>query len=371
MKNDKVYINRYLSRGVDSSCRINIQAKRVFLFALILVSVYDVSIAQQKPHYTQYILNQYIINPALSGIENYTDINVSHRHQWAGISGSPVTSYITVQGPINKKDYRTNVNSYEVVDEENPRGKEYWDSYTAAPAHHGVGLQVINDNAGALSNFSAYATYAYHVGITNKLNVSAGLGAGISRYSLDESKLDFMNTEVDPTVYNGSSINSLKYDMTAGVYVYTSNYFIGLSAQQIVPSRLVFSNSTITTLEGKTVPHIFLTGGYRFLLTEDINMIPSLMFKYVQPAPVQVEMNVKFQYRDFLWAGFSYRHLDGVAGMVGMRVLNFASLSYSYDYTTSVLNSYNTGTHEFVLGITIGNKYNRGKMYSCPRSYLW
>ena len=32
--------------------------------------------AQQKPHYTQYILNQYILNPALTGIENYTDIKV-------------------------------------------------------------------------------------------------------------------------------------------------------------------------------------------------------------------------------------------------------------------------------------------------------
>ena len=35
--------------------------------------------AQQRPQYTQYILNNYILNPALSGIENYTDVKISGR----------------------------------------------------------------------------------------------------------------------------------------------------------------------------------------------------------------------------------------------------------------------------------------------------
>ena len=35
--------------------------------------------AQQRPHYTQYILNNYILNPALSGIENYVDVKLSTR----------------------------------------------------------------------------------------------------------------------------------------------------------------------------------------------------------------------------------------------------------------------------------------------------
>jgi hypothetical protein len=51
--------------------------------------------AQQKPHYTQYVLNQYIINPAISGIENYTDVKISARDQWVGLAGAPKTSYLT------------------------------------------------------------------------------------------------------------------------------------------------------------------------------------------------------------------------------------------------------------------------------------
>ena len=44
------------------------------------------AMAQQRPHYTQYILNNYILNPALSGIENYTDVKISTRDQWVGLN---------------------------------------------------------------------------------------------------------------------------------------------------------------------------------------------------------------------------------------------------------------------------------------------
>src|SRR5256714_7180411 len=85
--------------------------------------------AQQKPHYTQYILNQYILNPALTGIENYTDVKLSHRHQWVGIQDAPVTTYLTIHTPIGKKDFRTTATTLFDMEGENPRGKGYWEDY--------------------------------------------------------------------------------------------------------------------------------------------------------------------------------------------------------------------------------------------------
>lgn len=331
------------------------------IYMLLAINGY----AQQKPHYTQYILNQYIINPALSGIENYIDVKVSHRHQWTGLSGGPVTSYVTIQGPINKKDYHTTATSF-AVPGENPRGQRYWENFTAAAPHHGVGMQLINDVTGPLSNLSLYGTYAYHIGLTPRTSLSAGFGAGFSRFSLNSSSLNFNNTTVDPVVYSSGILNKTKFDMTAGVYLYSADYFIGVSAQQIVPNTLSYSDHTITTTSGKTVPHIFITGGYRFLITEDLNLTPSLMVKYVNPLPLQVEVNTKLQYRDMIWIGASYRHKDSFAGMVGFNISNTVNLGYSYDNATTALAAYNRGTHELVLGFTFGNKYDDG----CPRN-VW
>ena len=61
--------------------------------------------AQQRPYYTQYIMNNYIINPAVAGIENYWDVKASHRVQWVGLQDAPVTTYLTVHGPLKKSDY--------------------------------------------------------------------------------------------------------------------------------------------------------------------------------------------------------------------------------------------------------------------------
>src|SRR3954466_15234852 len=117
--------------------------KKILLWLIGIVSFVAAS-AQQQPHYTQYVLNQYILNPALTGIENYTDIKISHRHQWVGIEDAPVTSYFTIHTPLGKKDYRTTATSFE-MEGENPRGHNYWQDYTAAEPHHGIGLQVVND----------------------------------------------------------------------------------------------------------------------------------------------------------------------------------------------------------------------------------
>lgn len=320
--------------------------------------------AQQKPHYTQYILNQYIVNPALTGIENYVDIKMSHRLQWVGLQDAPVTTYFTMHGPIGKTDYKTTATSFNVPGE-NPRGKNYWQEYVASDPHHGWGMQIINDRTGPLNNFSAYGTYAYHIGLTPRTNLSAGIGLGFSNLSLNADKLRF-NQTIDPAVYQTGTINNVRFDMNAGVYLYSADYFVGLSAQQIVPSRIDFSNNAVTKLEGKAVPHLFATAGYRFLIGDDFNLTPSVLVKYVQPTPVQVEANAKLQYLDLMWVGASYRHEDGIAAMVGLNVSNTFNVGYSYDYTTSRLNNYTKGTHEIVLGFTLGNKYGS----SCPRN-VW
>src|SRR5919112_1721208 len=101
--------------------------KKLLVFAALgLVITAD---AQQRPHYTQYILNNFIINPAVAGIENYTDVKISHRHQWVGLDGAPVTTYLTIHGPLKKSDYeRETATGFHATDE-NPRGKAYWQDY--------------------------------------------------------------------------------------------------------------------------------------------------------------------------------------------------------------------------------------------------
>lgn len=335
------------------------------IFVLFLVSVSAAAFAQQQPHYTQYLMNQYIINPAITGIENYTDIKFSHRHQWVGIEDAPVTTYFTIHKALGKKDYRTTATSFG-LDGDNPRGKNYWADYQAAPSHHGIGLQVIDDKTGPISNFSAYATYAYHIGISPRTSLAMGFGAGFSRISLNASKLDIYNTSVDPAVYRGGIIDKLHPDLSAGLYLYSADYFLGISAKQIIPQKIDFSNNIVKTEDNKEIPHIFATAGWRFLAGENFNITPSVMVKYLPHMSPQFDLNTKIQFRDLAWIGGGYRIKDGYNALIGLNISNTVNLSYSYDYTTSELASYTRGTHEVIVGFTLGNRYDD----SCPRN-IW
>lgn len=341
----------------------NLMKNNIIILLFLLSPI--ITRAQQKPHYTQYLMNQYILNPAITGIENYTDVKLSHRHQWVGINDAPVTTYFSIHGPLGKSDLRTTATSFEVPGE-NPRGKDYWAEYTPAKPHHGIGMQIINDRTGPLNRFSAMGTYAYHVGISNKTNLSAGLGAGISNISLNSGKLVF-DVPVDPAVYGTGILNKVKLDINAGLYLYSSDYFVGLSVQQVVPQKVRFYDGAINTTEdGKLIPHFFGTAGYRFLVTDDLNLTPSVMMKYINPLPVQFDLNAKLQYRDLLWVGAGYRVKDGFNGMVGVNIANTMNIGYSYDYNTSEINNFSKGTHEILIGFLIGNKYGD----TCPRN-VW
>ena len=340
---------------------------RLKIYGLIIgVCLTVVANAQQRPYYTQYIMNNYIINPAVAGIENYWDVKASHRMQWVGVQDAPVTTYITMHGPLKKNDFGWETATSMRARGENPRGQAYWQSYQSSEPHHGIGFTMLNDKTGPLNRFAAFGTYSYHLGISPTTSLSAGVSAGISNMSLDASKLNFGSTTVDPAVAGSGLINQIRPDISAGLWLYAKDYFIGVSAQQIVPQNVAFSNNTVYVEKGKLVPHLFFSAGYRMQLSQDVSLLPSTLIRYVSPLPIGFDLNAKFMYQDLLWVGGSYRYQDGFAGMVGLNVSHNINIGYSYDLQTSRLNTVSKGTHEILIGFQLGNKYGDW----CPRN-LW
>ena len=350
--------------------------KRLLTAGIIMFGLTAQLQAQQKPHYTQYVVNPFVINPAITGIDNYTDLKMSVRDQWVGIKGAPMTSYLTIHGPIGKKDYRTSSTSFRIPGQ-NPRGQYYWENYTAAEPHHGIGMTIMNDKTGSFNFFSATASYAYHLGINPTTNLSGGFSAGITTVSLDRSVHDFdgngTGNDVDPATASGitQALRKIRPTMSAGLWLYSRDYFAGFAIQQVIPQTYDFvDNNTAILTKSRFIPHLFLTAGYRFLLTDDTNAIPSIMVKYIKGSSIrqfQPELNIKLQYQDLLWLGGSYRYQDGYAGMLGLSVSNTFNVSYSYDRSDkrNILSPYNNGTHEVVFGFLLGNKYSE----ACPRCY--
>jgi type IX secretion system PorP/SprF family membrane protein len=308
---------------------------------------------QQKPQYTQYIFNNFILNPAISGIENYTDVKAGYRNQWQGLENAPVTSYISIHAPLGKKFLYSNANSF-ADDGENPMSRSYLQNYMASEPHHGIGFHLVSDKAGPISTTDINLTYAYHQGITAKMNLAVGIAAGVSIVRLDASKVVLENSS-DPALTT-SKTSKTEPDLGLGLWLYGPQYFAGISVQQLLPNSISFTDIP-EYIQGKQVPHLFLTGGYKFYLSEDIAAIPSVMVKFVSPSPASVDLNTKVAFKDKFWIGSSYRKDDSFSALAGFNAGSLVNVSYSYDFTVSHLRSVNEGSHEIILGLLLNNRY--------------
>ncbi len=341
--------------------------KKIFLITMGCLSS-AIVLAQAKPFYTQYILNNYILNPGVTGIENYTDIKLSNRNQWTGINGAPVTSYFSIHAPIGKTDLRTSATSFEVPGD-NPRGQRLWEEYTPPDAHHGIGFIAMNDKAGYINRWSLSASYAYHKPLSVKTTLSAGINGGFTSVNLDRSKIEWANLDPnDPAIgISTGELKKVKPEIGAGLWLYSARYFLGLSALNIIPGKAKFVNND--KYGAYYTPNYFLTAGYRFSLTDEVMVMPSVMVQYWQPQLAGLHTNVKLQYLDKVWVGGSYRFSDLISGysaMAGLNISNTLNISYAYENaTTSRLRTYTKNTHEIMVGFIIGNKYSQ----ACPRCY--
>ena len=306
------------------------------LLALLLLAAAP-GRAQQQAQFSQYMNNNYLLNPGATGVEDYIDIKASYRTQWVGLEGAPKTYYLSASSSLGK--WRT-TNKRTLREGKRP--------------FHAIGGFVYNDVTGPTSRTSAYLSYAYNIALTPKIRAALGVSAGLQQFSVDGQKLQFF----DPTTVAPSSASRV-FDGAVGLWVYSPDFYVGASSTQLLANKLDFSYGP--DLLGVGAPgnslkrHYFVTGGVRVPLSEDWSVVPSVLVKAVRPAPLSVDLNAKLKYRDLLWAGVSWRASDAVIAMVGFSYEQF-TVGYSYDAGTSQLAGYNSGSHEILIGLRLKKK---------------
>lgn len=308
---------------------------------------------QELPRTSQYIFNNFLLNPALSGIDSYIDLKIGYRKQWSGFSGAPTTQYISVNTPIGDDYIRSSINSFS-SNGYNPLSRSYVNSYTAAEPHHGFGLIAFSDKAGLARQNSVNATYAYHLGLSSDVNLSLGVSGGF--HSLGVKVENIVAEHIEDPLFSADYNNRLRPDLGFGFWLYGPKFFVGASAKQIIGSRSVIENNKVVSYPYQN-PSVYFTTGYKIFLEEDVAMIPSTLVSYWKNSPAAIDINLKFAYQDKFWLAGSFRNNDGYSILGGYNFGSLINVSYSYDVNTSVLSRVNKGTHEIGIGILLNNTY--------------
>lgn len=297
--------------------------KLIIFIALSLVFIDQIN-AQQAPYYTQYMFNDYLVNPAVAGTSNNFKIRANSRIQWIGITDSPRTMSISGYGPFKERDM-------------------------------GYGGYIYNDVTGPESRMSLGGTYAYNIALNDAWRISGGLSFGIMQYKLDGTIMNFDDEIYDPAMPNSVESRIIP-DASLGFYAYTSFYYVGISAHQLLGNKYNIHEET-DTMQGlsRLTQHVYLAGGAIYPLNREWWLSASALLKYTSSMQIQAEISALATYNKMVWGGLSYRTGDAIAIMAGYNYENKIYIGLAYDITVSDLRRYSSGTFEVMIGYQFNN----------------
>ncbi len=298
--------------------------KKILLLIIIAI-VAKQSYAQQLPEFSQYLNNDFLLNPAIAGTKNYAPATISTRVQWLSFTNAPMTQIGSIHGSLTN-----NV---------------------------GLGFSVIKATAGPTAMTSMQLAYSYHIKFTQKMKLSFGLAPMLIQQSLQKDKITL--DDANDNTFNRISGKTMIADLNAGIHFYCDKYFISLSVPQVMENKVRLGDALFTE---KLKRHFVVYTGHDFPIKEKYVLTPSVLVKAMQGgAPVQVDLNLKATYNQLFWVGVSYRGSssqsfnESAIAFLGVMKYNFV-FGYSYDYSFSSMRSYSAGSHEVFLTYRINGK---------------
>ncbi|MBL7925113.1 MAG: type IX secretion system membrane protein PorP/SprF [Bacteroidia bacterium] len=304
--------------------------KRVFLIAIVSMMGLQAH-AQFEPQFTQYMFNEMFINPAYAGSREHMAMTALYRNQWVGMDGAPKTQTFSAHTPLRNEKIA-------------------------------VGLSMLHEEIGVTQDFSVFGTYAYRIP-TEKGFFSMAVSGGIIHHQ--EQLLEVKIQDQGDYSFMGTPRLTVP-NMGFGTYYSSRNYYVGLSIPRMLQNKVDAVTGKASNKVNIPYWHYYLMGGYVFTLNESVKLKPTCMVKAVSGAPVIADIGAHVLLNEVLWLGGSYRTSDSWAAVVQMQLNKQMRLGYSYDYTLTDLNQFNSGTHEITLGYDFS--FNKNKVVT-PRYF--
>ena len=299
-----------------------------YCFAALFIALLSVSAKSQDiPLFTHYYANPYIYNPAYAGLEGRPIVSLTHRQQWLGIEGAPVTSNLTFHMPV--------VGGFS------------------------MGLNVTQDNYGIFKSSTALLSFGYNINLGFNQYLSFGMSGGVGNQQLDPTGLDLN----DPSLGGVLDENAF-LDGNAGLAYHIGGFNIGVSLPKIFKTR-VYPTTDFDTGELGLIRNYIITADYMLYFGNDEYIFqPYGSYRSFEGYSSQYEAGGIFHIKHLLWVGGSYRQDFGITGMLGLKLKSSFSVAYAYEMPTTKAEGINKTSHEIHLNLAFGKKKDRAKKYT-------
>uniref|UniRef100_UPI0030EB4596 PorP/SprF family type IX secretion system membrane protein n=1 Tax=uncultured Algibacter sp. TaxID=298659 RepID=UPI0030EB4596 len=295
---------------------INIYHKIAALLSIIILSFQ--SNAQQDAQFTQYMYNMSVINPAYATAEEgILNLGGLYRTQWVGLEGAPKTGSFFAHTPINDKIE--------------------------------MGISFTNDNIGDVVNENnLFADFAYVLPVGIESKISFGIKAGVTLFDTNFNGFQLQSGGASTDQAFDENISRAFPNLGIGAFFFTDTYYLGLSAPNMLSTKHLENENGIKATGVQNV-HYFLTGGYVFDIDQNVKLKPAFMARGVKGAPLALDITANVLINEKLEVGLGYRLDDAMSALVNFRITPELRVGYAYDYTTTNLGDFNSGSHEIFI----------------------
>lgn len=300
--------------------------RSVVLLLVLLCGVIGAH-AQYDAQIGQYMFMQSSYNPAAVGEGDLMRVYGSHRMDFTGIDGAPMTTVFSFSSP-----------------------------FVIGKTSHGAGVRFVNDRFGLFSNQSLYFEYAYKLRLgAGVLSVGADLGFMNLSFATDSVDTgagnDDYHQEYDDAIPeavgggNEKGASGMGFDMGLGVYYSAPTWWASASYSHLTQPTLKLSEKTDFEVKGT----MYLAGGYNWQLkNRDWMLLPSAMVMTdFRGWDVNLTMLAQLQKRYRF--GLGYRIAGSVNILLSADIINGLQLGYTYELPANGLIRESFGSHEVYL----------------------
>ncbi|MEB3801805.1 type IX secretion system membrane protein PorP/SprF [Flavobacterium columnare] len=286
--------------------------KNKIIYLLLLMS--GVGFAQQEAQYTQYMYNTANVNPGYTGTRGCFSALVMHRSQWVGLEGAPKTNTVAMSTPLGLNN------------------------------RMGLGVSVINDKIGPSDENAISVDLSYNINTSENSKLSFGIKGTANFFSVDFNKTKIHN--VSDGLIRQNVDNRFFPNIGAGAFWYSDKTYVGLSIPFILEQKY-YDNDVQYVASERMHPH--LIAGHVFRLSSEVQFKPTTMIKYVNGAPLQVDLSGNFWFNEKFSLGAAYRWNAAWSAMAGFQINDSWLIGYAYDRDVTRLGNFNSGSHEVFL----------------------
>ena len=266
-------------------------------------------------------------NPATVGKESKLNVVGAYAIQLAGFEHNPNTMYAAADMP-----------------------------FYALGSYHGVGVQLMNDAIGLFSHKRLSLQYAYQQRLFGG-KLSLGVQAGMVGETFDGTKIE-VDDPSDPAL-STASVNGTGFDLSAGFYYQTRNWYVGVSALHLNSPVVVLGETNELSID----PTYYFTAGYNIKLNNPFLKIQTSVLGRTDGVAWRADVTGRLKYehdKKVMYAGLSYSPTNSVTVLIGGN-FHGIHLGYSYEFYTSAISAKN-GSHELFVGYqTELNLYKKGR----------